>query len=250
MTQRAAVTGAGSGIGNACAEELGRRGLEVVCIGRRQDLLEQTVTAICAAGGQAIAAPADITTEQGVRSVADQLEPRSLAALVHAAGRDSVTAFGDTSRAELEAVVATNLSGPFFLTQALVDKLTQGAGVVFIASIAALAGRQRAAAYGASKAALLGLTRQLAAELAPDIRVNCVSPGATLTPMLEQFISAYAGETPSEETLAELQAAARRALLGRVAEPSELARTIVHVALDATAMTGAVVPVDLGYTAS
>jgi NAD(P)-dependent dehydrogenase (short-subunit alcohol dehydrogenase family) len=68
--------------------------------------------------------------------------------------------------------------------------------------------------------------------------------------MLEQFISAYAGETPSEETLAELQAAARRALLGRIAEPSELARTIVHVALDATAMTGAVIPVDLGYTAS
>jgi len=97
MTQRAAVTGAGSGIGNACAEELGRRGLEVVCIGRREDLLEQTVTAIWEAGGKAIAAPADIASEQGVRSVADQLEPRSLAALVHAAGRDSVTAFGDTS---------------------------------------------------------------------------------------------------------------------------------------------------------
>ncbi len=250
MTKRAAVTGAGSGIGGACAEELGRRGLEVVCIGRRQQLLDQTVDAIAAGGGKAIAVPADITTEQGLRNVADLLEARSLTALVHAAGRDSVTAFSDTSRAELEAVVATNLSGPFFLTQTLVDKLAHGAGVVFISSIAAFAGRRKAAAYGASKAALLGLTRQLAAELAPDVRVNCVSPGATLTPMLEQFISAYAGESPSEEALAELQAAARRALLGRVAEPSELARTIVHVALDATAMTGALIPVDLGYTAS
>jgi len=250
MTRRAAVTGAGSGIGKACAEELGRRRLEVVCIGRRKRPLDQTVAAICARGGSAVAAPADITTDEGIRTVTDMLAPASLAALVHAAGRDSVTAFGDTLRAELDAVVATNLSGPFLLTQALVDKLSHGAGVVFVASIAALIGRRRAAAYGASKAALLGLTRQLAAELAPAVRVNCVSPGATLTPMLEQFISAYAGENPSEATLAELQAAARRSLLGRAAEPAEIAGTIVHVALDATAMTGAVIPVDLGYTAS
>ncbi len=197
MTGRAAVTGAGSGIGSACAEELGRRGLEVLCIGRRQQLLEQTVEAIAEGGGKAIAVPADITTEQGLRNVADLLEARSLTALVHAAGRDSVTAFSDTSRAEFEAVVGTNLSGPFFLTQALIDKLAHGAGIVFISSIAALAGRRKAAAYGASKAALLGLTRQLAAELAPGVRVNCVSPGATLTPMLEQFISAYAARPPA-----------------------------------------------------
>jgi len=250
MTARAVVTGAGSGIGKACAEELGRRGLEVVCVGRRKSLLDQTVAEACAAGGQAVAAPADLTAQEGVQSVAALLAPGSVVALVHAAGRDSVTAFPDTSRAELDAVIATNLSAPFFLTQALVEKLSTGAGVVFIASIAALAGRRRAAAYGASKAGLIGLTRQLAAELAPDVRVNCVSPGATLTPMLEQFLSAYAGASPSEDTLAALQAAARRALLGRVAEPAELAATIVHIALDATAMTGALVPVDLGYTAS
>src|SRR5437763_323892 len=64
MTQRAAVTGAGSGIGDACAEELGRRGLEVVCIGRLGDVLEQAITAIWEAGGKAIAAPADIASEQ------------------------------------------------------------------------------------------------------------------------------------------------------------------------------------------
>ena len=250
MKPRAAVTGAGSGIGKACAEELGRRGVEVICIGRRESQLDQTVAAVCAGGGRAIAAPADITSDEGIRTVTDMLAPASLTALVHAAGRDSVTGFGETSRAELDAVVATNLSGPFFLTQALLDKLSPGAGVVFVASIAAFAGRRRAAAYGASKAALIGLTRQLATELAPKVRVNCVSPGATLTPMLEQFISAYAGENPSEEVLAELQAAARRSLLGRAAEPLELAATIVHVALDATAMTGAVIPVDLGYTAS
>src|SRR5205807_8369079 len=122
MTRRAAVTGAGSGIGKACAEELGRRRLEVVCIGRRKRPLDQTVATICARGGSAVAAPADITTDEGIRTVTDMLAPASLAALVHAAGRDSVTAFGDTLRAELDAVVATNLSGPFLLTQALVDK--------------------------------------------------------------------------------------------------------------------------------
>src|SRR5207245_1089859 len=123
--------------------------------------------------------------------------------------------------------LATNFTGPFLLTQALVDKFTQNAGVVFVGSIAAFAGRLRAAAYGGSKAALVGLTRQLAVELAPTTRVNCVVPGATLTPMLEQFVAAYAGENPDEETIAQLQAAARRSVLGRAAEPPEVAKTVV-----------------------
>jgi 3-oxoacyl-[acyl-carrier protein] reductase len=250
MTQRAVVTGAGSGIGRACAEELARRDLEVVCVGRRRSQLDETVAGILDARGQAVAISADIATDHGIQAVNDVLATASVAALVHAAGRDSVTQFASTSRSELEGVLATNFTGPFLLTQALIDKLSQDAGVVFVGSIAALAGRLRAAAYGASKAALMGLTRQLAVELAPAARVNCVVPGATLTPMLEQFVSAYAGENPDEETIGQLQAAARRSLLGRAAEPRELASTIVHIALDATAMTGALVPVDLGYTAS
>lgn len=249
MTRRAVVTGAGSGIGRACAEELARRDLEVVCVGRRMGQLEETAARILDAGARAVAVAADIATDDGIRAVNEVLTSASVDALVHAAGRDSVTQFADTPRRELEAVLAANFVGPFLLTQALIDKLSRDAGVVFVASIAAFAGRLRAAAYGASKAALIGLTRQLAVELAPTMRVNCVVPGATLTPMLEQFVSAYAGENPDEETIGQLQAAARRSLLGRAAEPREVAATIVHIALDATAMTGALVPVDLGYTA-
>ena len=83
-----------------------------------------------------------------------------------------------------------------------------------------------------------------------DEFLGAISVRHSLTPMLEQFIAAYAGESPDEQTIAQLQSAARRSLLGRAAEPDELAATVVHVVLDATAMTGAVVPVDLGYTAS
>jgi NAD(P)-dependent dehydrogenase (short-subunit alcohol dehydrogenase family) len=250
VTEKAVVTGAGSGIGRACAEELARRGLEVLCIGRRRSQLNETAAGIQERGGQAVVISADIATDDGIATVNEAIIEANVVALVHAAGRDSVTKFAGTSRAEVEAVLATNLTGPFLLTQALIDKLTEHAGVVFIGSIAASAGRHRAAAYGASKAALIGLTRQLAVELAPKTRVNCVVPGATLTPMLEQFVSSYAGDSPDEETIGQLQAAARRSLLGRAAEPLEIAATVVHIVLDATAMTGAVVPVDLGYTAS
>jgi 3-oxoacyl-[acyl-carrier protein] reductase len=250
VTERAVATGAGSGIGRACAQELARRGLEVVCVGRRSGPLEETAAGILQSGGQAVVVSADISSDDGIQAVTHAVGDASVVALVHAAGRDSVTHFATTSRTELQAVLATNFIAPFLLTQALLDKLSQGAGVVFVGSIAGSAGRLRAAAYGGSKAALGGLTRQLAVELAPTTRVNCVVPGATLTPMLEQFVSAYAGENPDDETIMQLQAAARRSLLGRAAEPQELAATIVHIALDATAMTGAVVPVDLGYTAS
>jgi NAD(P)-dependent dehydrogenase (short-subunit alcohol dehydrogenase family) len=240
------VTGAGSGIGRACAELLAERGSEVLCVGRRPEELQESVTRL---GGAGAAVPADVTTEEGIARVVATVAKRPLQALVHAAGRESVTAFATTSRAEFGAVIATNLAAPFFLTQQLMSRLADGAGVVFVGSQSALSGRDRHAAYGASKAALIGLTKNLAVELAPRVRVNCIAPGATLTPMLQSFIETYYGTDPTKEQAQEIMADAKRLLLGRAADPAEIASTAIHLALDATAMTGSVVPVDLGYTA-
>src|SRR6201999_1048342 len=98
---------------------------------------------------------------------------------------------GSTDRAAFDQLVATNLGGPFFLTQALAPQLADGCGIVLVGSVSALHGRPRHAAYAATKAALLGLTTSLAAELAPRVRVNCVAPGATDTPMMAHAVTEY-----------------------------------------------------------
>jgi NAD(P)-dependent dehydrogenase (short-subunit alcohol dehydrogenase family) len=246
MTMLAVVTGAGSGIGRACAELLAQRGTKVICVGRRAALLADTVDAL---GGAGEAVSADVSTDEGVAAIADAVGDQELNALIHAAGRESVTPFATTIRAEFDAVLTTNLAGPFFLTQELATRFGENASVVFVSSMSAESGRDRHAAYGASKAALIGLTKNLAVELAPSVRVNCICPGATVTPMLQEFLAAYYGPNPSEELTQTMLADAKRLLLGRAAEPAEIAATAIHIALDATAMTGSAVTVDLGYTA-
>jgi NAD(P)-dependent dehydrogenase (short-subunit alcohol dehydrogenase family) len=246
MTMLTVVTGAGSGIGRACCELLAHRGAHVICVGRRPDPLRETVQALTHAG---TAVTADVGTDDGVAAVVDAVSDQKLDAVIHAAGRESVTPFDATTRAEFEAVIATNLAGPFFLTQQLAPHLADAAGVVFVASMSAHSGRDRHAAYGASKAALIGLTKNLAVELAPGVRVNCLCPGATVTPMLQEFLATYYGPNPSEELAQTMAADAKRLLLGRAAEPNEIAATAIHLALDATAMTGSTITADLGYTA-
>jgi NAD(P)-dependent dehydrogenase (short-subunit alcohol dehydrogenase family) len=244
------VTGAGSGIGAACAEQAAARGLTVVAVGRRAERLDDL--AARTSPGVVVSVPADITTDAGrvavLTAARDAGQP--VVALIHAAGDDLVRAFDETSSEDLAHLLAVNLVAPFTLTQLLLRHLGDAAGVVFVGSISAVRGRARHAAYGASKAALIGLTTNLAVELAPRLRVNLVSPGATRTALLRQYVkSSSEGLTDTErEHLAIADGA--RLQLGRVAEPAEVATVCIHLALDATAVTGIDVPVDVGYTAS
>ena len=96
---------------------------------------------------------------------------------------------------------------------------------------------------------MLGLTTSLAAELAPRVRVNCVVPGATDTPMMAEALSAYFGPMDPVQAQKQGEAEMSRVLMGRIGTPAELAAAIVHLALDATYSTGSVVTVDGGYSA-
>ncbi len=246
----AVVTGAGTGIGAAVARRLARRRLHVICVGRRHGPLEDVVAAVAAEGGSAEVVAADCGTAAGIATVTDAVGARAVTALVHAAGGGLPAPFASTSWDDLSTALSTNLYGPFFLTQGLLDRLTPGAGIVFVGSVSAVRGRSRSVAYGASKAALIGLTRNLAVELGAGARVNCVSPGPVDTDMLERFNEASTAGL-SERRLDVLAAHDRtRIVLGRIATPDEVAVTIEHLALDATAMTGVDVPVDVGYTGS
>ena len=244
MTRTAVVTGAGSGVGRATAQALGSRGFHVVCVGRRLNPLLETVESI----GGARPLSVDASTENGVAAIRDAVGDDPVATVVHAAGVEGLLTLAGTDRSTFDALVATNLGGPFFLTQALLPAFEDGGSVVFVGSVAAVRGRDHHAAYGATKAALLGLTVNLAAELAPRIRVNCVCLGAIRTPMLAQAVADYTasvGEASAQQTLVVERP---RMLLG-VAEPELAARSIVHLALDAAFTTGSVFNIDGGYTA-
>jgi 3-oxoacyl-[acyl-carrier protein] reductase len=245
----AVVTGASSGIGAAVARHLADRGLTILGVGRRAAALDRVGADIRAAGGTFEAVPADLAADSGIAEVSRAVAGRPVAALVHSAGIDHVRDVATTTRPELEALWNINISAPFLLTQALLNVLTDGAGVVFIGSTAAVRGIDRHAPYGASKAALLGLTVNLAVDLAPRVRVNCVSPGGTLTPMASDYIAAYRQGGDPERIGRELSVERGRMLLGGLAAPADVAVTVGHIALDATTMTGAVTYTDGGFTA-
>ncbi len=191
-TSTVVITGAGSGIGRCCAERMAARGLHVIGAGRTQATLDESFDAIREAGGAGTMVVADCGTDAGRAALVETVRAagQPVAAFVHAAGADLVASLGETSAAQLDELLEVNVRAPFLLTQALVPMLTDGAGIVYVGSISATRGRARHSAYGASKAALIGLTANLAVELGPAVRVNCVSPGATRTGMLRAYVRA------------------------------------------------------------
>jgi 3-oxoacyl-[acyl-carrier protein] reductase len=119
---------------------------------------------------------------------------------------------------EWDEIVRTNLNGTFYLLRAVRPLLRAGSAVVTVASVAAQTGAPHHAHYAAAKAGIINLTKSAARELAPAIRVNCVSPGLTRTPMGEDTVARTA-----DNLVAKL-------LTGRMAEPEEIARVIVFLA--------------------
>lgn len=239
----AIVTGAGSGIGEAAARTLAQRGLDVALVGRRQDRLDAVAAAIESRGGRAFAVPADLAAHRAPWDVVERVlaETGRLDVLVNNAASFQLRLVDDVSLDEFDDHVAVNVRAPFFLVQAALSALraSQTAVVVNVSSVAAVMYRRRQSVYGLTKAALEHLTKNLAAELAPDgIRVACVRPGPVATE-----IHTRAGDDPAA-ALAKLE---RLVPLGRLAEPEEIARWIAHlVDPEAGWVTGAVLTIDGG----
>ncbi len=222
--KRVVITGGTSGIGAAAAKRFRDEGCEVVILARRSG-------------------PGVITCDVGDRTQVNAAFEHvgDLDVLVNNAGVSIRTPAVDISEDQWEQVIATNLSGAFWVAQAAARRMLLGSGGVILntASTNALVGYRYYADYNATKAGLVALTKSLALEWAPKIRVNAVCPGYVLTPMQQ------AEYTP--EMLKEVN---RRIPLGRHATPEELAGLFAYLASDEAAyFTGSVIVMDGGETA-
>lgn len=230
----ALVTGGGRGIGRAVALALAAAGAAVAVTGRNPGSLEETVAAIGAAGGRAIALPGDTGDPEAVRAafVATRAAFGPVGILVVNAGVTASMKLVDTPDALWEEIMRVNASGAFYCCKAAApDMIAAGWGrIITIASIGGLQGMPYSAAYSASKHALIGLTRSLAGELARyGITVNAVCPGWTDTAMLEEAVANLMAKTgrAADEARAALLAAGNQA---RPVTPEEVAAVVLRLA--------------------
>jgi 3-oxoacyl-[acyl-carrier protein] reductase len=222
----ALVTGAASGIGRSIAVQLAAAGARVAINhhGRAHEA-RQVVKEIAAAGASAIEVEADVTStpkvQRMVRKVEDALGPVDI--LVNNAGVILEKPFLETSDEDWDFVVDTDLKAVFLCCRAVLPSMqARGSGVVInVASELGVLGRELYAPYCAAKAGVIGLTRSLAREFAPRIRVNAIAPGPVDTPMLSV-------EHMSPEVLQRERAIPA----GRVGEPREIAGTALFLASD------------------
>jgi len=234
----ALVTGAAARIGAAICAGLHDRGCDVLIHYNSNGDDAQKLAGQLNRQRAASAFPvqADVSIQAGIDALAEQVSNRfgRLDVLVNNASRFYPTEVGTTQVWQWDDLLNSNLRGPFFLVQALLDPLrTAGGSVVNILDVHADRPMRGHAVYCISKAGLAMLTRSLARELAPAIRVNGVAPGAILWP-------------ENEPQPAEKQAILRRTAMGRIGEPNDIASAVVYLALDAPYITGQILAVDGG----
>jgi glucose 1-dehydrogenase len=240
----AIVTGASSGIGQGIAKRLGLGGAKVIVdyVGSPEGA-EETARAITDAGSDAEIFQADVTSTDANRALVDAAWSRfgSADILVNNAGMEKKSDFWDTAEADYDKVMAVNLRGPFFLSQAFVRRLRdqkKPGRIINISSVHEDMVFPGFATYCCSKGGLRMLMRDLAVELGPlGITVNNVAPGAIATPINKSLL----------ENKSELNALLANIPLGRMGTPEDVAGLVAFLASDDGAyITGSTFVVDGG----
>lgn len=245
----AVVTGAGLGIGRAAALLLAKQGAKVAVLDLNESSGEETVRLVKDSGGEARFFQADVSCPTDVERVIGEVEKvfGRIDILVNNAGIYKKGDLFGTSVDDWNRLLATNLTGVFLCSKHCAERMAkQGGGVIVnVASEAGLVGIKGQVAYNVSKGGVIALSRSAAVDLAPmNIRVNCVCPGTTETPLVAKAISMDADPEGARRALESCRPANR---LGR---PEEIAQAILFLASDeAGYATGSVLSIDGGYTA-
>lgn len=244
----ALVTGAGSGIGASIAGRLAAAGCAVAVNDLLPERAEHVAGEIAAAGGEAFAAPGDVTDERSVDRMVDAVAGGHgpIRVLVNNAGvADTAEPSIEKDLAAWQRVMDVNVRGVFACCRRVGrEMLAAGGGrVVNIASVFGMAGVGGRPAYAPSKAAVINLTQTLAVEWGgAGIRVNAVAPGFVVTPLFEAF---------AERSGYDLGRLERRVPAGRLARPDDVARAVTYlVSPEADYVNGVTLAVDGGLTAS
>jgi NAD(P)-dependent dehydrogenase (short-subunit alcohol dehydrogenase family) len=242
----ALVTGGGSGIGRATALLFAQEGARVAAADRVSAAGQGTVRMIRDAGGEAIFIEADVSREAAVREMVRTAVDRygRIDILHNNAGiQGAFTPTTELSEETWNSILDTNLKSVFLTSKhAIPVMLKQGGGVIInTTSAAGIVGLPYVAAYCASKGGVIQLTRSMALEYAPqNVRINCVCPGGTQTPMMEQWIPV---DPPAREAFLKALPG------GRAIQPDEIARAVLFLACDdSSSAIGAVLVIDRGWT--
>jgi NAD(P)-dependent dehydrogenase (short-subunit alcohol dehydrogenase family) len=240
--KRALVTGAGRGIGLACAAALAEAGADVVLAARSRDQLEAAVAAIRGRDGSADSLELDVTNLAGMQSAIARERPFDI--LVNNAGGNRPKPFIEVAEEDFDAVLDLNLKAAFFVAQAVARRMIEAGvkgSIIHMGSQMGHVGGARRSLYCASKWAIEGLNKAMALDLAPHgIRSNTIAPTFIETPMTQPFF----------EDKAFLDSVLSKIKLGRLGQVEDLMGAVVFLASDASAlMTGSSLMLDGGWTA-
>jgi NAD(P)-dependent dehydrogenase (short-subunit alcohol dehydrogenase family) len=240
---RVLITGASSGVGRAAARDLVGDGARVAVLARREEALRELQDEL---GDAVLPLPTDVADPAAVAAAVAAADEAfgGLDVAINAAGVGMPTPLEDLDADGWREVIDINLSGTFHIARETgLRMLAAGGGsIVNVGSELSSIGMGQYSAYCASKFGVIGLTKALAAELAPTVRVNVVCPGPIDTPMMDAEIEWY----PDPE--ATRREAIERVPLKRFAQPEEVVRAIRFLAFEAPFATGAVLPLDGGTT--
>ncbi len=236
------VTGASSGLGVAFAQAFAEAGADVALGARRVDRLADTAALVEAAGRRALSVETDVASPEACQALVDaaMAEFGQVDVLINNAGIGTAVPATRETPEQFRSVIDVNLNGCYWMAQSCGRVMQPGSSVINISSVLGLttAGLPQAA-YAASKAGLIGLTRDLAQQWSgrKGIRVNAIAPGFFASEMTEQYPDGY------------LDAMGARIPIGRKGDPRELAATAVFLASPAAGyITGQTLPVDGGMT--